>query len=222
MAGRKSSRRHAPRRSGFTLLELTISVAIFGLMMGSMAMVHNVGRNAFDSTSLHAELDARVKTAVDRVAMELCSAAQDRIFPDLTGFVTDTSTLGLQQVVDIQGGAAVFGNMMVLTLGNAAGETQDGVDNNGNGLIDEGRLVMIRNQGEPDQIQVTLCENVRRYLEGEVIGGGDENGNGLTDEMGFNIQRVGDVLTIRLSVEELSAGGEIVTRTTETSVRLRN
>lgn len=222
MPMRTLDRRGASGRAGFTLLEVVISAAIFGLIMASMQVMTATGRSAFDATSKQAELDARVKTAADRVAMELVSAARNRIFPDLTGVVTDTSTLALQQVVDIQAGAPVFGNLLMLTFDNAVGEVADGLDNNGNGLVDEGRLVMTRDLGGPNQISVTLCTNLSRYLEGELAGGGDENGNGLTDELGFNIQRVGDVLTVRLSIEERSGAGENVIRTTETSVRLRN
>jgi hypothetical protein len=66
-----------------------------------------------------------------------------------------------------------------------------------------------------------LCHGVRELLEGEVADGDDDNGNGVSDEAGFNVHRVGDVLFVRLSVEESLENGTIV-RTLETSVRLRN
>jgi hypothetical protein len=43
-----------------------------------------------------------------------------------------------------------------------------------------------------------LCTGIGELLEGEVADGVlDDNGNGLVDEEGFNVQRTGDLLTIR-------------------------
>jgi hypothetical protein len=57
--------------------------------------------------------------------------------------------------------------------------------------------------------------------EGETANGADDNGNGIIDEGGFNVFQDGDVLYLRLSLEEPGEDGSIV-RTLETSVRLRN
>ena len=71
-------------------------------------------------------------------------------------------------------------------------EVDDGQDNNGNGLIDEGRIVWTRNVGAPDERSVVLCHQVREYLEGEVPNGLDDNGNGLVDEKGLSFERNGE------------------------------
>jgi len=42
------------------------------------------------------------------------------------------------------------------------------------------------------------------------------------DEAGFDIERNGDVLTLRLTVAGTDFRGQAMTRTAETAVRLRN
>jgi hypothetical protein len=58
---------------------------------------------------------------------------------------------------------------------------------------------------------------------GEVpLNGLDDNGNGVEDERGFNVHRVGDVLTLRLWIEMPESGGKTSVRQNQATVRLRN
>ena len=102
------------------------------------------------------------------------------------------------------------------------GEVDDGVDNDGDGLADEGNLVLRRNDGLANEVRIVLCRGVAELFEGELANGIDDNGNGVVDEAGFNVHRVGDVLTIRLTVQDALGQGVILTRSLETSSRLRN
>jgi len=190
-------------------------------------MVSNSSRGAYGQATTAADLVAEAKLVVDRVAIELQIASTGTFNPELNAGVRNTSSLTFQQLVDIVGGAPVYGGpdpneVMSLQLLYANGELDDGIDNNGDGLADERQLVLTRNIGAGSQVSTTLCSNISEFLEGEFVGGGDENGNGLVDEAGFDIERNGDVLTIRLSVEGQNSRGETMVRTVETAVRLRN
>lgn len=101
------------------------------------------------------------------------------------------------------------------------GELDDGLDNNGNGLVDERVVVWTRELDGVEQ-RTVLCHGVRELLEGEVENGLDDNGNGLIDEAGLCFEPVGERLLIRLSLERLDAAGRPFTRTLETQVRPRN
>jgi hypothetical protein len=101
-------------------------------------------------------------------------------------------------------------------------DANDGLDNDGDGLIDEGRVVLIRDSGGADEQTVVLCSDVREYLEGESADGTDQNGNGLIDERGLCFELAAGRLTIRLTLEVLDAEGRHATRTVETTVHLRN
>jgi len=219
---------HKPApRSGFSLLEVVFSVALLGTIMMLTGLVSTTGQNAYQGTSAASALNAKVKLTIDRIAMEMQLASVGTFVPTLDGVVTDTSVISFQQLVDIQDGVPVYGGptpdeVMAIQFLIGAGEVADGADNNGNGLVDEMRVVLVRDVGTALQSRVTLCNDVSSLLEGEVLGGGDENGNGLTDEGGFVLERNGEVLTIRLSLEGVSADGVVLVRTGETAIRLRN
>lgn len=219
---RQHSRSGWKRRSAFTLVEVTLSLGLLSVVIILGAMVSGAGQNAFVSTSSNTQLDTRVKMALDRVAVEIEMASSDTLDPQLTGFVSDTNRISLQQVVDIVNGAPVLGDVITISWEKQPGEPTDGVDNDGDGLIDEGQLVLLRDAGGANPIAVTLCKDVRQFLEGEFEGGGDENGNGLTDESGFVVERDGDLLTIQLTIEGARANGETTVRTSSTSVVLNN
>jgi hypothetical protein len=102
------------------------------------------------------------------------------------------------------------------------GEVDDGVDNNGNGLIDEGQVVLTRGVGTGNAVRSVLVDGVAELLEGEVLNADDDNGNLMDDETGFCLQRIGSVLTIRLTLEDKAEDGTVTRRTMETSIRMRN
>src|SRR5262249_41383601 len=98
----------------------------------------------------------------------------------------------------------------------------NGVDDDGDGLVDERNLVMTRNVGTANEVSIVLCHDVARWYPGEISNVADDNGNGVVDESGFNVQRTGDLLTIRLCIEQPTAGGQKISATAETGVVLRN
>jgi hypothetical protein len=102
------------------------------------------------------------------------------------------------------------------------GELDDGVDNNNNGLADEGVVVWIENAGQPDERRSVWASGVREYLAGETFNGEDDNENGLSDEAGLSFAIDDDVLTIRLTLEDRGPSGVLITKSTETSVHVRN
>lgn len=220
----KRFNRHRSRNrcSGFSLLELMISIGLIAIIATLSSLVSDTARNAFVTTSTSTKLEAQVKTTLDRVAIEFEMAVAGTLDPDLTGLFSDTSSISMQQVVDLDEGVIVLGTVTTISFQRDPADAADGVDNDGDGLVDEGRLVMVRNDGEANSTSVTLCKNVGRFLEGEDDGNGDENGNGLVNEPGFLIQRDGNLITLQLTLEEADGSGQLTTRTSTTSVNLRN
>lgn len=218
------------RCAGFTVIEVLISLGVLASLLLISLRVGTSSSSAYRQATTGAQLSAEAKLTVDRVAMELQMASVGTFFPDLdAGGVTNTSSLTFQQLVDIVGAAPVYGGptpgeVMQLDLRLSAGEVDDGLDNDGDGLVDERSLVLVRDLGAASELEVTLCANVTERLEGEggLPDGEDDNGNGLVDEAGFDIARNGDVLTIRLSVAGTDFRGQTMVRTAETAVRLRN
>jgi hypothetical protein len=117
-------------------------------------------------------------------------------------------------------GDPVFGPLERLVL--EYDEANDGLDDDGDGLVDEGRLVWLENPGAAGERRVVLCNDVREYLAGETSDGDDENGNGLIDERGFALDFAGNAVTVRLTLEARGQKGQIIVSSAQRTVAFRN
>ena len=212
--------------AGFTLVEVIIALTLFVILFSSAVLAARGGAGAFRATQGQSDVEVRARRAMDRVAFELMSAGRSTLVATpASSSGTPESLFGafdfqFRQAIGVNGTAPLWGPTLALTREYAPDEADDGVDNDGNGLVDDGVLVLTRDVGgEPHR--VVLCHGVREMLEGELADADDDNGNGVIDESGFNVQRQGDVLFVRLSLEEPVEGGTIV-RTLETALSLRN
>lgn len=215
--------RSRPHRSkaGFTLIELTVSVVVLALILGSVGLVSLSNRKAFRQGAGSADMEVQVRRAVDRVVQELMRSGVGVLTPDpVEG--TGTDDLTYQKATGAAGGATTWSTPFRLWWDYEEGEVDDGVDNNGNGLIDEGRVLYTRDVGGANERTTVLVHRVREYLEGETANNDDDNGNLLDDERGFCLERVDDAIVIRLTLEHLVGEGQLQMRTIETSVKLRN
>ena len=209
-------------RGGFTLIEMLISVAILAFILGAMALVQTRSQATSKETMGKTMSEMRARRALDRVVAELTGVSHSLLFPDPTSNL-GTSTLTYQHPTGVDAvGNVTFDVPSRLELQLAPGEVDNGIDDDNDGLVDERRLVLTRNYGTLNAQSVVLCSGIPRYLEGEVANGLDDNGNGLVDEPGFNVFRVGDLLTIRLTVQVPLGGGRIDSTTVQTSITLRN
>jgi hypothetical protein len=102
-------------------------------------------------------------------------------------------------------------------------DPNDGLDNDGDGVIDEGRVVLIQNFGGGALQRTTVLGNgVREYLEGEIQNGADDNGNGLVDERGFCLTWNGVRMGVRVSLERVDTRGARTISTMTDLVRVMN
>ena len=101
-------------------------------------------------------------------------------------------------------------------------DPEDGIDNNGNGLVDECELWLVRDVDLATEYRSLLSQNVASFLEGETENLADDNGNGLMDERGLSMELRAGLLLINLSTQARNPSGGVMTLTAETAVRLRN
>jgi len=209
-------------RAAFTLIELAISVAMMGVVLGSVSMFQLRSQEHTDSMLVSEKVETQARRTLTRIVDELRGVGTGFLVPDPTSSL-GASTLVFQRPVDVtNAGVVVWGAPSRLELELEPLETNDGVDEDGDALVDERRLVMTRGIGTASERSVVLCTGIAELADGELGNGGDDNGNGLVDEAGFSIRRVGDLLTIRLTVLAPSGGGASVSTSIETSVVLRN
>jgi len=214
------------KNRGMTVLELLIAVAIMAVLTGVIGMISSRGVALMRTSSANNEIESRAARALDRVVREMLSVSSSSLAPDLvTPPMTPTvwsENLAFQDAIDWQAGALILGPARRITLQYAQGELDNGIDDNGDGLIDEGSVVLIDNEGQPDQVTRVLVSGVSELLAGETANGLDDNGNGLVDERGFCFDLSNDVLNVSLSLQRLGPDGNLIVRTHRDSLRLHN
>jgi len=218
-------------RSGLTILEVTMASAFLMLVLGSLSAVTLSTQDSFNDGLSSARIESKAHRTVERVVKEILTAKRSGLVPvasvmDLdvvgnAGFSTETLTF--QQLKGLPGGGSDWTPNAEIRFEHSPTEIDNGVDDDGNGLVDEGHVVWIIDQGLPSEKRVTLVRGVREYLEGEYPDGtNDENGNGLVDENGLTFTLHGKELTVSLSLESVDEDGTHRVRTVETTVYLKN
>lgn len=219
-------KRGARSRAGMSLIEATIAAAITALILGAIGRAALSGQSSTTQTMVATELENQARAVVDRIAEELVAARTTGLNPTPTG-AFGSSTLTYQKCTGYAGGVAVFGTNQRIRWVIEPGETDNGADDDGDGLVDEGMIEFTRDLGAGTERVVRWSRGVREYLAGENPNVADDNANGLTDERGLSFSLTGRILTIRLTLQAFGpkgdgASGTVLSRTVETSVRLRN
>jgi len=213
-------------RSGTGLIETLIAVSLSLLLLGGIVQSTNRGLAAFRSGSANNDVESRAARALNRIVGELLGASAGNVQPDLTtppGNPTVWSpAIDFRVGEERLAGAVQWSAPRRLAWVLASGELDNGVDDNGDGLADEGSIVFVVDPGTADERSVVLANGVRELLEGESFNGLDDNGNGLIDEGGLAFDLSGSVLTVRFSLERIGPDGLPIVRTQQVSIRLRN
>ena len=206
---------------GFTLIEVVISVSIAVVVFGSATFMSARANEQFRVSQLRSRLNTQTATTIDRICDELAWAGRDDVTPTpVLPFGNDRIDFRRTAGTDADG--VLWDNWSRISLEMADGELDDGVDNNGNELVDERQVILTRDLGLGTEQQVVLCSGVAAFLEGEIPNGLDDNGNGLEDEQGLSLVLQGDVLTVRLTMEGIDHPERRHAITHQTSIIIRN
>lgn len=206
-------------RGGFTLVEMAIAVTLLSVLGGLFFLTTESTTNAVGTGVAVAELDARALRALDRVCESLKSTSADMASPQqVTPF--SATELEFQRALGANADGTIAWSA-VERFELEYDEADNGVDDDGDGLVDEGRLVWVEDPGANER-RAVLCQGVREYLEGESFDGEDENGNGLIDERGFALDFSGSRVTVRLTLVGRDSNGHALASTVQRSVAFRN
>lgn len=208
-------------QGGYTLIELMVSMSLLTSLVISVFLVTQRSSDAFRTGAVAAELQSNSVRALRRVADRIQTSTEGRLTPRLVSPFSSPS-VEFQRPIGFDGETVVWGDAESIAFELDPLEADDGIDNDGDGLVDEGRIVWTENPGDPASRTVRWVSNVRRYLEGELPNNLDDNGNGLVDEAGFAISVQGAIVTIWLTLERVESGSSTLIHTSQTSVRLRN
>lgn len=208
------------RQAGFTLMEVAVAVGVLGMVLGSVGMFAARSNQASKALMTRADAEARARRALERVADELVGVGQSLLFPDPTTAM-GTATLTYQRPAGVSAAGVVQWNQPSrVELQLEPGELDDGDDDDGDGLVDERRLVLVRSAGTATEQQVVLCNGLCEMGLGESANGVDDDGDGTVDEAGFSVRRIGDLLLLSVCVQP--AGRDARPVEFATAVVLRN
>jgi hypothetical protein len=209
-------------KQGFALIEVAVTISLIALVFGSIVQAHRATVQTYSQASAVAIVQAEAQRVLDRVTAELENSGSV-LQPNPIVASTDNIVFQAATGVNAATGAITSGTPTRLAWLVDDGETaNNGVDDNHNGIVDEGKLVLTRNYNLPNEVSIVLAHRVPKYLQGETFNNADDNGNGLVDEHGFCVFREGNLLRVRLTLARATKGGKIVNATVETGVRLRN
>ncbi len=209
-------------RAGFTMLEMVIATVLLGVVASTIALVTSSGVGLFRTSVARTDLEARARRAVSNIQEQLLDADHRALdtFPQVP--LWDEQLTFDQPSTFARADGEIGWSSTRIELRYEEGELDDGLDNDGDGLVDEGEVVLVRDWNGPNEFEVVLCRGVAEYLEGESMNAIDDNGNLLADERGLTFDLRGEALTIRLSLQASDSTGLVLTRTFETAVWLRN
>ena len=218
--GELSTRR--ARARGMTLFELVIAGAMTVILLGGFLQAAKRGQEAYRRSSANTALDAKACRVMDQLLRELSAASFARLDPSDPVAPFGSERIQFDRPVSFAGGVPDWGARIELRWERDPTEVDNDLDDDGDGLVDEGIAVLVRDPGGPDERRVVLARHVTELLEGETANALDDNGNGLEDEPGLCFERVDDGLIVRLSVQAPGPDREVMIRTLESTVTPRN
>jgi prepilin-type N-terminal cleavage/methylation domain-containing protein len=213
---------HPTARSGFSVIELAVSMSLLALVLAIAMQFGDAVSSGSSTATAAAEADASASRALAAIA--------DRVEDSGTGWFSaalgapfSSSDLTYDRVVgwdEVGGVPATVVEQIVLEPSPT--DPDNGLDDDGDGTIDDCVVVWIRDPGGANERQV-ICRGVPELLAGEIAGNGlDDNGNGLLDERGLAFDFFGSGLRVQLSVVERDKEGRALLRTVQRSVWFRN
>ncbi len=126
--------------SGVTLVEMMVSVAVLAILLSIVMTILISTNNAYNAEVVIVDLEQHSRWVMDRFVEDVrASVASTRVI----NVVGNDVTISMRRNAGYFGGAVQLGNTVTYQTEMFPGEVDDGVDNNGNNLIDERQLVRI-------------------------------------------------------------------------------
>jgi prepilin-type N-terminal cleavage/methylation domain-containing protein len=208
-------------RRGFTLIELVLALALLSVVLLGVTEISSGTSDAYTESSTRSDCEHRAQRALIEVATVLQSCGTDQLLDDPVGEL-GLSTLDFDLPTAFSDGELDWTQHLRLELQLEPGETDDGTDEDGDGLIDERQLVLIRGVGGPAPRSKVLASGVLELGEGEIANLVDDDGDGTVDEPGFCVRREDRSLLLQLTLGGRVRNGEPFACSVATAITLRN
>jgi len=220
---RPSPRLRASSVAGWTLVEAAIALALTSAVSGTLVLILKTSGGMAGQTIRGADLSLRTARILERITRETLAGSpgsfDPALDPDLPVFAAD---LTLLRVVATDDSGAILGSPLHIWTEYEDGETDDGTDEDGDGLVDECVVRLTIDVGAAGERTIVLAWDVAEHLEGEEPNGVDDNANGLVDERGLTFRRVDSGLQVLLTLESTTESGVLLQSTGQRTIHMRN
>jgi type II secretory pathway pseudopilin PulG len=203
------------------MVEMIIATTVLAIFLSALGLAAVRSSDAYEEGAAAAELNAGLNRALEVIVREFEDVVRSELDPQPLA-PNGADSVDFRVATGYADDAILWGNERRIAWEIEPGEVDDGLDNDGDGLIDEGRVVWTEDPDTLDAMRRVLIGGVRELDEGEIANGLDDDGDGLIDERGFALVLQGDVLRIRLCIEGVDLRGTVHVRIAETSVHVRN
>lgn len=176
-------------KNGYSLLEVLISTTIITMVFGAAVAVTIPIQDFYAATSVEETARLNAEIALDKIVSELkeVSLANGELIP---ADPADDVRLKFKKVTGITTDPPTVGNFVEWRFEYSDGETNDGVDNDHNGMIDDGRLVRaVYNAAGEEIAAVVVAKNVME----------SDPAVGLN---GLSFTRMGSKIRVSISIEK--------------------
>lgn len=131
-SNREPARASRRRQRGLTLVEIMISVAILTIVTVPFGFVVLSSSRAFSSLARQSQVSSNAMAVADRLVEEISNGRLlDPANPNQSTY------LRFDRIVDVVDGQPVYGDPRQIDLVAAESSNTDGVDNDGDGIVDE-------------------------------------------------------------------------------------
>ncbi len=166
-----------------------VSAAILTVVMVPFGFVVLSSSRAFSSLARQSQISSNAAAVADRLVVELSNGRLlDPANPDQSTYIR------FDKIVDVVDGAPVYGDPIQIDLVATESSNTDGVDNDGDGIVDEGG---VRIWIDKDPVETTPS-----------IGSEDEvfQISAFVAKDGLQFTQVGTMILIDLTVETVADG----------------
>jgi hypothetical protein len=194
------------RNAGLSLIELGLVLLLIVVILLPFATFSANSSSAFTSLSASMWETSRALVVLDRVNAELITGNFTSVNPAVP---TASESIDFQKIIGVDNGTPVFGNRIHIDLVPMETNTDDGIDNDGDGLVDEQGIRIWEDKppsslspGAEDSVAV-ICANVTKG--------------------GLHFDRQGAILFVDVTFQQVgTAEGQPATITLRTGVKMRN
>ena len=192
-------------RSGFTLVEAIIALALIGLVVTKLTLVMGDAQKAHTEETTAMALEDQAMELIDKIAYAIVGSSAESLDPENMMAPFFSPRMRYMISLGVEDGKPVWSEPEEIGLAEESGEIYWG-----------------QNVGAENERKVVWANTVSQLLEDELANGEDDNGNELADELGLSFVLDGASVTIRLTLERVDEDDKRIQVTRWTSVTCRN